>query len=650
MIIKMSLKKFPIIALICFGAVCVQSLTEPRNGATLVQEKTDVSIGYMQWKMLSVLRSKLLLQSFQRAEQLKNKLFHSFKTNKKKRKYYVNTITREASAPYKDNQEELLAEAEDYDSEQQFNHMNQMSEIAREKLQELDVYLGNQKRIEKRQFGGAASSVGSLFYKIAADLFGFQTEKEYERRMKEFVATFQPEFDSYNNTVQDIITYNDKQVTYNKRALNEILSLEEKYEFLEGEISELAVDVESRIKIQFMIAFLKQTYQDLIDVQQRILQGLIEAAKGNPSAPFFSPSKLLNVLLSYQELGHLEKSIFGREDILQLYDLTSTTVTKVGEEVAVLSSIKIPTSSTTGRLFRIVPFPVFQSEKNKYVTIRPQHKYIAVNGQSKYLLLNDEDLNACSHSKTMILCESGEMVWKNRNDPTCEGAIWFQDEHLTQTLCDYDIEEATEPKLVYIHQGIYHYSMPREWSVPFECTGDFHTSENVPLEHNGFIHLSTRCVASVQSHLLKNLFTNKVKTFTTTNDNSDHDIDEITEAKRVAAKAKTELLKEQISLKNADIIEAIEHNQAIDAKEDEIADLFQKVEEDLGLGLTEEEKEEIEGKLKKHEEEAEEEKSNMETTIFLTTFVGIMVLALIVIMVYVYLCIVKRVQINSSAA
>ena len=613
----MFFKYISVFLVIYFSVLCVRGSTEEKNGVMFVED-TEISIGFSIWRVLSVFNSNLLVQSYYRADDLKNKLFNQFKVNK------------EATKQYQNIHKVLLADAENYNSQQQFNHMNRKSEIAKQKLQELDVYLGNEKRIEKRDFGSAAASVGSLFYKIAADLFGIQSKTELETRMEEFVAIFQPQYDQLNKRIQEITSFNEVQVSYNRQLVNEISGLEDKYQFLEKEMSQLKTDLESRLKIQYLIGFLLETFEEFINIQEKILQGLIEASQGFPSPTFLAPSKILHVLLNYQELGHLEKSIFGRDDVLQLYNLASSYVTKVGDEVGVLSTIKIPTSSTKARLHRIISFPIHQEENNAFITLKNKYKYIAVNGQNKYQLLNDEDLNSCVHTSTMILCESGNQVWKNRDDPTCEGSLWFEDEHLTQSLCDYEIEEAKVPKLTYINEGTFHFAMPRQWSVPFECTGELQTSENVQLENNGFINLSPRCVASVQSHLLRNLLTDNVKTFTTKEDVSHHNVEEIRNAKLTAAIAEAETQKEEISLTNADILESILHEKAIEAKEDEIAKIFEQSNEDL----TEEEREERDETLQEHEIEDAEEKSKIKSMTVLLSFVAIVILATICLMIY----------------
>ena len=617
---------------------CVRSSTEEKNGVIFVED-TEISIGFSVWRVLSVFNSNLLVESYYRAEHLKNQLYKLFTTSKESPKSFQNKLVSKDTKPYQTIKPGLLADARDYNSQQQFNHMNRKSEIAKQKLQELDVYLGNEKRIEKRDFGSAAASVGSLFYKLAADLFGIQSKTELEKRMEEFVAIFQPQYDQLNKRIQEITSFNEVQVSYNRQLVSEISGLEDKYQFLEKEMSQLKTDLESRLKIQYLIGFLLETFEEFINIQEKILQGLIEASQGFPSPTFLAPSKILHVLLNYQELGHLEKSIFGRDDVLQLYNLASSYVTKVGDEVGVLSTIKIPTSSTKARLHRIISFPIHQQENNAFITLKHKYKYIAVNGQNKYQLLNDEDLNSCVHTSTMILCESGNQVWKNRDDPTCEGSLWFEDEHLTQSLCDYEIEEAKVPKLTYINEGTFHFAMPRQWSVPFECTGELQTSENVQLENNGFINLSPRCVASVQSHLLRNLLTDNVKTFTTKDDVSHHNVEEIRNAKLTAAIAEAETQKEEISLTNADILESILHEKAIEAKEDEIANIFEQTR--LDLGLTEEERQDREETLQEEENEDTVVKSNLKTMIVLVSFVAFMVFIIISLMIYTFIYIRK---------
>ena len=184
--------------------------------------------------------------------------------------------------------------------------------------------------------------------------------------------------------------------------------------------------------------------------------------------------------------------------------------------------------------------------------------------------------------------------------------------------------------------------MPRRWSVPFECTGEFQTSENRQLENNGFITLSPRCVASVQSHLLRNLLTDEVRTFETKDDESYHNVDKIRNVKEDAAKAKAEIVTDEITLNNEDIIESILDEEAIQAKEHEIIDLFEESEQRLQIGLTEEEKEEREESLQEEERVDMEEQSKINTLIYLVVFVTIMVFTIIFLMSYAYFCIINK--------
>ena len=606
------------VAVICFSPLSVEALIEKRNGVSFVQD-TDLSLGFATHNVISVLDSSLLLQSYEVAESLRQKLYETFQKMKQIPKVLF----------FRDLNKIFEAEAEDSKTERQFSDLVALSDTAKEKWEETQIYIGNPISKSKRSAGSAATSLGGLFYKIGKDLFGFEEETGYEKRMRNFVEVFQPPTDRVNTTVEDVITFNEEQISYNRKIVNEISELDERFEVIESQIPKISLDVESRLKMQFMINFLKITYQEFIQFQQKILDGLISATEGLPLDPFFSPSKLLQVLINYQENRYSEKSIYGKEDILKLMDLAVTTVTKFGDKVGVTTTVRIPTSSTWGRLFRIVSFPIFDEEKDSYVTLKTDYKYIVINQNSQYILMNDEDINSCSKSSTMIMCDTGNMIWKNRDDASCEAAVWFNDEEVTKQMCNYDIEEAKIVRLTHVNQGIYHFTMPKEYSVPFQCTGDFPRSENVPLQRSGFIRLSPRCVATVQSHILRNLLTDKVKTFSIEDDLSRHNIEDIREAKFSNLRDEAEAEENDISLDNDAIVDSILERKAFAEQEKEISGLFVQ-----SSGVTEEEKEERADIIEEFERIDTEEEANQANMWILVYSLGAMILILTLLLIY----------------
>ena len=614
------------VAVLCFNPLSVEAVIENRNGVSFVQD-TDLSLGFATHNVISVLDSSLLLQSYEMAESLREKLHKIFQKMKKIPKVLF----------FRDLNKVLEAEAEDSNTERQFSDLVELSDTAREKWEETQIYIGNPISKEKRSASSAATSLGSLFYKIGKDLFGFEEETEHEKRMRNFVEVFQPQIDRVNNTVEDVITFNEDQLSFNRKIVNEISDIDERFEFIESQVPKISLDVESRLKMQFMINFLKISYQEFIQLQQKILDGLISATEGIPLDPFFSPSKLLKVLRAYQENRFSEKSIFGEDDILKLMDLAVTSVTKLGDKVAVTTTVRLPTTTTWGRLFRIVSFPIIDEKRNSYATLQTDFKYIVINRKSQYILLNDEHINSCSKSHTMILCDTENMIWKNRDDASCEASVWFNDEELTKQMCNYKIEKAEEPKLTHVNLGLFHFSMPQEYSVPFQCTGDFPRSENVPLQRSGFIRLSPRCVATVQSHILRNLLTDKVKTFSIEDDLSRHNIDEIREAKLSNLKDEAVAEENDISLENDVIVNSILERKAFEEQEKEISGFFVE-----SSGVSEEEKEERADIIEENKRIDTEVEANQANMWYLAYSLGGMILILILLLIYFVIVVCRR--------
>ena len=217
----------------------------------------------------------------------------------------------------------------------------------------------------------------------------------------------------------------------------------------------------------------------------------------------------------------------------------------------------------------------------------------------------------------------------------CE--VWFNDEELTKQMCNYKIEKAEEPKLTHVNLGLFHFSMPQEYSVPFQCTGDFPRSENVPLQRSGFIRLSPRCVATVQSHILRNLLTDKVKTFSIEDDLSRHNIDEIREAKLSNLKDEAVAEENDISLENDVIVNSILERKAFEEQEKEISGFFVE-----SSGVSEEEKEERADIIEENKRIDTEVEANQANMWYLAYSLGGMILILILLLIYFVIVVCRR--------
>ena len=539
---------------------CVFGIRYDRMGATFLQD-VSISIGYKEWVIISAFNTDFIEEDFVHLEQMKKRLFKFIEY-------------------YKDDKESIKIIGESIWNLQKAS-LEAKTEEARKKFQDMNVYLGlNGKSHEKRAAGALIAGAIGLGSKIATIIWDWHVSNQNNKKLNEFLAQYNATMGSLEADVEELVSNTDLQVSFNRNVLNRILKLEESFQTLNVEINKLQDNVNTKLKLQYQYQYLVKAFQEMIDFQNSVINGLVAASKGKAQPPFLSPNKVLNVLQTYQNSETTEKSYFNREDILYIYNMVEARIERVGNEVAVLNTIKLPTINTKAKLFRIISYPVYNSTSEKFVHVKVNYPYIAVNSNSQYLLLTHADINSCEKSQEMILCESNDkMFWTDRDVPSCEASIWFGDQELMEELCDFDVENHDDQaRITFVENGLFHYSLGEKLSVPIECTGSgTQTSQNLHLEKNGFILIPPSCKANVQGNLLINYMNEDVdvETYDIIPDVSTFDIENIWQHKYEALEEIVEEARKHDSLNNDEILESILDEHESHKQTESISDLFE---------------------------------------------------------------------------
>ena len=509
-----------------------------RNGATFLED-VDISVGYAQWVVISGLDSEYIQDDFIVLSEMKQTLFN----------YIEQYGTIETDIDFTESFWKL-----------QISSLEDVEQKAKSRYQDLNIYLGTvEKTHEKRSAGAAVAGTLEFAAKIGSAIYDIQNANKKSDKLSQFIKRYNLHLRNLNSTVEELFSYKEEQVSFNRKVLNQLFALEEKFSDLNEELEKLNYGITSKLVLQYHFTFLREAYISLTKFQDNLLNGLIKASRGIPSAPFLLPNNVLQIMTDYQD-EQTEKSYFNTAQVLEVYNLATTRLEKDDNEVAVVSTVKLPTTNTKARLLKLVTYPVFNQQNQTFVTIKPKFPYIAINAQSQYMLLSTSDINSCQKSQNIYLCESTDtMVWTDRDIASCESSIWFQDQDEMEALCNYVVESNDdEARLTHIQSGTYHFSVPEELSVPIECSIDgIQKSENLELRENGFLVISPSCSATIQGTTIRNLLPQNVERFNITQDLSFHNVAKISHLKNETLREALEESELYESLNNEDIIEHI---------------------------------------------------------------------------------------------
>ena len=522
------------------------------NGASFLQQ-ADLSLGYAQWLVVSAFDTSYLQEDFLTLEEMKKSLFN-----------YI----EEQGGIAADNV--ILWKF-------QIATLEAISKKAKERYKDLNIYIGNiDEEIPDKRDAGLTTAGISLAAKVGSSLYDLQKVHGKTEKLDLFIQRYNDNLRNLNSTISELVNYKEDQLSFNRNILHRLFEMEKNIETLQKEIQKLNTGFRTHLTIQYHFAFLIEAYRQLIKYQEEILRGLIEASKGHPRSPFLSPNRILNLMENYEEDETSEKSFFGKEDVLEVFNLVESSLAKQDQEVAVVSKVKLPTANTKARLFKIISYPVMNSQNQKFVTLRTAFQYIAVNGRSEYLLLTSEDVNSCQVSESILLCENSDrLVWTPRDVASCESSTFFEDFEKMEALCDYDVLSSEEPQINFVNNGVFHFSVASELSVPLECLKNGEqTSTNLKLNNSGFLYISKDCKANIQGNILENLMAENVETYFIEPDLSFHNLDQIRNLKVQISEEAVKDKDQHLTLNNDEIIESIKDKELDKQRIKKVEDLF----------------------------------------------------------------------------
>ena len=528
-----------------------------REGVSFSQQE-DVSIGYAKWTIVSYLDTGFLTSEMGTLTSMMDNLHKNFE--QWKRASGTETISY---------------------LELQMEELIKRLGVASAKLEDIQIYIGNSpssQHRQKREFVTAATAILGLATKIGKSIYTIRQSNKATKKVEKFVTRFEETMGHISQTVEDLVTFSEENLSFNRKILNNIGRLDNKLKNLEKDLKLSGLKIDTYLGMQSQLFYLKNAVEDFIKMEDSLLNGLVSAVKGLATPPFLSPRAVQKVIHDYRQQDTLEKSYFDEENVLDMYNLVQSRLEKEDDKIAVLNTVKIPTVSTKARLFRIVTYPLWNEEIQKFVEVEITSPWIAINDRSQYLLLSDSDLNSCQHTSTMILCEGGEMVFQNRDIESCESSLFFQDQDVTERMCNYKTNDDTTPSLKYVEEGIYHFSLASEIRVPVECTEDgIQTSENIPMANSGWIELAARCKAVFGSTIIRNLLTDNVDMYNIVEDHHVHNVDRILKRKWEALQEDIDKKAEEQSLNNEDIISKILDEEGDQETKSELHDLVQEL-------------------------------------------------------------------------
>ena len=583
-----------------------------REGVSFSQQQ-DVSIGFAKWTIVSYLDTAYLESEFRTLQKMMDNLLSNFEKWK--------------NSSGNDGNSYLELEME---------NLKKTSNVAETKLEDLQIYIGNQASShhpQKRALVTAITALIGLATKIGTSIYSTRVADKNAKKVKNFVARFEENLGHINKTLEDLVTYNEDQISFNRKVLNNIGALEKRLKKLEKDMKASEAKIETQLGLQSSLFFIKNAFDDLIKLEDSLLNGLVSAVKGLATPPFLSPRAVQKVIHDYRQQDTLEKSYFDEENVLDMYNLVQSRLEKEDDKIAVLNTVKIPTVSTKARLFRIVTYPLWNEEIQKFVEVEITSPWIAINDRSQYLLLSDSDLNSCQHTSTMILCEGGEMVFQNRDIESCESSLFFQDQDVTERMCNYKTNDDTTPSLKYVEEGIYHFSLASEIRVPVECTEDgIQTSENIPMANSGWIELAARCKAVFGSTIIRNLLTDNVDMYNIVEDHHVHNVDRILKRKWEALQEDIDKKAEEQSLNNMQIVDntiAADDDQEIKDELHELMEEFKIISENA-LKLSQNHEKRKADLNKKIDEQEEKSDSSYNFLILVVSIIGGLVVVLMI--------------------
>ena len=473
-----------------------------RAGVSFVEENR-VSIGYSQWRVVSPLNVHEVSDRFWSLEETRTTLADQIQ-----RMQNVGSGRRNPNV---------------YFWQVVMRNLAMWSDTAREKVKELGLFIGIDDVTDNRI---KRSADDNLLLKIAEWFFGVKIDTQESKQVQKFVRRLQESSGPVNRTLKRMRNFKDQQLSINKGTSTELQEIQDSVVFLQNSLKALEGFVASQLEMKYLITKMKTEYQKLIKYVNNVVLGILEGSKGFPHTPFLSPKKVYEVLQEYGEKRDVPKGHFSDKEVLEVYDLVSVEVEKENGNIALMQNIRIPTHSTRATLYKISLYPLYDEKSGSITQIETDKKYIVIGDKSRYILLTQSEFNSCEQRHSMTLCPTGEKLWRNPDQKTCESAIYFKQYREANILCNYKRITKLEDKIIQVESGVFHYSLESLKKVPVTCT-DQSKNQNLEIVGNGFLTLRPSCRAVIDHLQVKNLAIDMVKPFEKLPDNFEMKIESI---------------------------------------------------------------------------------------------------------------------------
>ena len=153
----------------------------------------------------------------------------------------------------------------------------------------------------RRAAGAAIAGTIELAAKIGSAIYDIHNSNKKSDKLSQLIGRYNLHLRNLNSTVEELFTYREDQVSFDRKVLNQLFELEQKFRNLDEELEKLNYGITSKLVLQYHFNFLREAYHSLIKFHDNLLNGLIKASRGIPSAPFLLPNNVLQIMTDYQD-------------------------------------------------------------------------------------------------------------------------------------------------------------------------------------------------------------------------------------------------------------------------------------------------------------------------------------------------------------
>ena len=495
---RFSWKYFKIFFLLII-LVSVENTRIDREGATLIEVQA-FSAGSASWQSVSPLNTQHILDNLEVLDDVRKIVKKDEQT--RERNFYWGAVEGDVW-------------------EQKYLQMDTTRDSAVESVNMLMNYIGQETNIrEKRSLLSSFFGLGEL---VASYIYTGVKSNERQKKIENFANTFKNHFSKTHDALEDLENFAIQQVTLNAELIFSLNKVGERIQDIQEDLRKFNETSQAVISHEMVIASVTSGYQDIISFVTSLMRALVDAHRGSPNPFLLSADSVYRVLKHFRLENRDEKLTYGESDVMSVYSLAKVRVAKHGRKIAIIHELNLPTSTTRGTLYRLQSFPIFLPDKEIFLRLKITKPYFALNKESEYMALSEEELNSCEKNNFITLCGNKYGIWKPSSVPSCEAAIYYKSKTDMQKLCDFEVLTSKTPMIQYLEGGEYHISHSEAWSIPITCTEENSRENHLlePIDVNGFLSLSTRCRATVNSVTIENYLADKLDDFKITN-NSVH--------------------------------------------------------------------------------------------------------------------------------